>query len=345
MQTKKLLILIVTLATSIAAPAAVKKRVKLAKSEEENTRGTLAVLWQEPRDIASRSLYYGPGGLRDEPHGPFTFIKEDLKGTNPKFWIRDRDGVKWKVKLGAEARPETVATRLVWAVGYFTNEDYFLPVLRVDDMPRLRRRHAGRFIEPDGSMRNVRLKRDLDDEKKIAIWHWRNDPFQGTREWNGLRVMMALINNWDLKDENNGVYIEKQRPGAPDERVYMVTDLGASFGTAWLDRTHEKSKGNLLWYERTKFITALHGDRVNFEDPRRPAFVVLVNPHEFFSRLGLRWIGRKIPVEDAEWIGGLLAKLSDRQICEAFQAAGYSPREVRGFAAVVESRIAALNRL
>ncbi|HTR37660.1 MAG TPA: hypothetical protein VMH80_17255 [Bryobacteraceae bacterium] len=344
MHTKNLLIVIVAFATSLAAPAAVKKRVKHAKSAEENTRGTLAVLWQEPRDLTSRNLYFGPGGRRDEPHGPFTFIEEDLKGSNPKFSVRDRDGVKWKVKLGVEARPETVATRLVWAVGYFANEDYFLPVFRVDDMPPLERKHAGKFVEPDGSMRNVRLKREPDDEKKIGTWRWRNDPFSGTREWNGLRVLMALINNWDLKDINNSVYLLKGR-GAPDERVYMVSDLGASFGTAWLDRTHEKSKGNLSWYERTKFITAVHGDSVNFEDPRRPAFVVLVNPHEFFSRLGLRWIGRDIPRDDARWIGGLLAKLSERQVREAFEAAGYSPTEVHGFTSVVESRIAALNRL
>ncbi len=34
----------------------------------------------------------------------------------------------------------------------------------------------------------------------------RDDPFEDTREWNGLRVMMALMNNWDLKDENNAIY-------------------------------------------------------------------------------------------------------------------------------------------
>ena len=323
----------------------VKKKDKAAKPGEEITRNVLTVLWRNPDDIDARNLYFGPGGKEHEPHGPFTFIKEDLEGSNPKFNIRDRDGVVWKVKLGAEAKPETAATRLVWAAGYFANEDYFLPVLHVDDMPaHLQRKHADKFVEPDGSMRNVRLKREPKDEKKVATWHWRSDPFSGTRELDGLKVMMALINNWDLKDENNGVYDEK-RPGRPDERIYMVSDLGASFGTAWLDRTHEKSKGNLYWYSRTKFIKKVDGGFVDFEDPRRPALVVLVNPHEYFSRLGLRWIGRGIPRGDAKWIGGLLAKLSDQQIRDAFRAAGYSPQEVDGFASVVKSRIAELNRL
>lgn len=322
-----------------------KKKDKAAKAQEEITRNVLTVLWREPGDISTRNLYYGPGGRRREPHGPFTFVKEDLKGSNPKFTVRDRDGIKWKVKLGAEAKPETVATRLVWAVGYFTTDDYFLPRLHVEDMPaHLQRKHAGKFIQPDGSMLNVRLKREPDNAKKVGIWHWRDGPFAETRELNGLKVMMALINNWDLKDINNAIYDEK-RPGRRDERIYMVSDLGASFGTAWLDRTHEKSKGNLYWYSRTKFITHADGGLVDFEDPRRPAFVVLINPHEFFSRLGLTWIGRDVPRGDVKWMGSWLAKLSDTQIRDAFRAADYTPEQVEGFSSVVKARIAELNRL
>ena len=342
---KMLIVFVIVLSCSAGPAGAVKKKDKSAKSGEEITRNLLTVLWREPDDIAARNLYFGSGGEQHQPRAPFTFVKEDLEGSNPKFSVRDANGVRWKVKLGVEARPETAATRLVWAAGYFANDDYFLPSLRVDDMPaHLQRRHAEKFIQADGSMLNVRLKREPDDEKKVASWHWRNDPFSGTRELNGLKVMMALINNWDLKDENNGVYDEK-RPGRPDEHIYMVSDLGGTFGTAWLDRTHEKSKGNLDWYSRTRFIKKIHDGLVDFEDPGRPALVVLVNPHEFFSRLGLRWIGRDIPRADARWMGGLLAKLSDQQIRDAFRAAGYSPQQVDGFASVVKSRIVELNRL
>ena len=111
------------------------------------------------------------------------------------------------MKLGVEARPETVASRLVWAVGYFADEDYFLPVLRVEDMPKLRR--GENLVAPDGSILNVRLKRHQNDEKKISSWKWRDNPFALEREFNGLRVLMALMNNWDLKDTNNSVYEEK----------------------------------------------------------------------------------------------------------------------------------------
>ena len=341
----KVFVLLLLALAYLPAAGGVKKSHKAAKPAEEITRNILTVLWREPSDIRSRNLFFGSGGQEHQPEAPFRFVEEDLDGSNPKFTVRDRNGVKWKVKLGAEAQPETAATRLVWSVGYFTTEDYFLKSMRVDGMPEhLKRKHADRYIEPDRSVRYVRLKRDPDGEKKAGTWTWRRNPFSGTREWDGLRVMMALINNWDVKDLNNAI-LDQKRPGRPDERIYLVSDLGATFGTAWLDRTHEKSKGNLYWYSHTRFVTRRHGDDVDFEDPRRPAFVVLVNPHEFFSRLRLRWIGRDIPREDAQWMGGLLAELSDQQIRDAFRAAGYTPQEVEGFASVVKARIADLNRL
>lgn len=346
-KTKALAVLFVAVLLATPAAAAVKKKDKTANGKGEITGNELTVLWREPTDIASRNLFYGPGGKEHEPHSRFTYEKEDLDGSNPKFVVRDQDGAKWKVKLGAEARPETVASRLVWAVGYLTNEDYFLPELRVQEMPaHLQRKHADRFIEADHSMRNVRLKRYLEGEKKIGSWPWRDNPFAGTREENGLRVMMALINNWDLKDENNSIYEEK-RSGHPEghERFYMVSDLGASFGAWGLQRSDKTSKGNLECYLRYKFIKKTTPDYVDFEVPHRPAVVVLVNPHEFFSRLHLEWIGHHIPREDARWMGQLLGRLRPNQIRDAFRAAGYTPQEMEGFSAVVESRISQLTKL
>ena len=80
-----------------------------------------AVLWQEPADIASRDMIYGPGGQEHQPKAPFKFVKEDMNGTSPKFVVTDADGTKWKVKLGLEAHPETAANRLVYAAGYYAD--------------------------------------------------------------------------------------------------------------------------------------------------------------------------------------------------------------------------------
>jgi hypothetical protein len=302
------------------------------------------VLWRDPTDIASRNLFFGPGGEAHQPHTTLTFLKEDSDGTNPKFIVQDQDGVQWSVKLGVEARPETVASRMVWAVGYFTNEDYFLPDLQVLDMPP----HLNRgreLVGSNGTLHNVRLKRYLKGEEKIGHWHWRQDPFSGTRELNGLRVMMALINNWDLKDVNNAIYEESDGAGGAPERIYMVSDLGAAFGTTGIRETHAKSKGNFDSYSRSSFISKVTPRYVDFTVPSRPSFVFLFNPWAFCSRLRLRWIGRQVLREDMQWMGGLLARLSAGQIRDAFRAAGYSPQETESFAAVVEARIARLNHL
>ena len=300
------------------------------------------VLWSNPTDIASRDLYFGPGGKAHEPHTTYTFVGEDREGTNPKFDVRDENGTKWKVKLGLEVKPEVAATRLLWAAGYFADEDYFLSDLRVENMQRLKR--GEKLIAPDGTMHNVRLKRYSKSEKKIATWEWRNNPFSGTREFNGLRVMMALMNNWDLKTENNAVFEEKGAAQGNRSR-YVVNDLGATFGTAGITLPLKRAKGNLREYSRSKFIKHLKPQYVDFNVPARPSLWLLVWPKRFIMRMRLPSIGHHIPRADARWVGQLLSELSKEQIRQAFRAAGYSPQEVEEFAGVVEERITELNQL
>lgn len=296
------------------------------------------ILWREPADIASRDLLYGPGGAKDQPDGPFEFVKEDLHGTNPKLVIRDADGVKWKLKFGEESRPETAASRLVWAAGYFADEDYFLPDLVIKKMPSTLHR-GEKYVEPDGLSHNARLKRYLEGEEKFGSWKWKENPFTGTRELNGLRVMMALINNWDLKDVNNTVY---EHDG---NQIYLVSDLGATFGSTGRGVTRADSKGNLDVYTESKFIAKVTPMFVDFNAPSRPALIHIFEVSEYASRVNMEWIGKNIPIEDARWIGKILAGLSPEQIQAAFGAAGFSPKETAGFSAIVESRIAELNKL
>lgn len=314
---------------------------KPRENESANPKRTDSILWRDPTDLTTRNLIYGIGGKEHEPHGPFTFVKEDLDGTNPKFVATDSDGVKWKVKLGVEAQPETAAARLVWAVGYMTNEDYFLPDIQVRNLPPALKR-GQKEVQPGGNIFNVRLKRDeKKEEQKIGTWKWRENPFTGTRELNGLRVMMAMINNWDLKDANNAIYQE----GKDGPKVYMVSDLGASFGSTGLGFSHADSKGNLEYYSRSEFLSKVTPLKVDFIAPTRPNMITVFNPHEFISRVDMRWIGKQIPRADVTWIASILARLSPAQIRDAFRAAGYSPEDVEGFAAVVERRIFLIKKL
>lgn len=327
----------------LASPAARawEKKDKAANESGEITGAP--VLWREPGDIASKNLLDGSGGKEHAPTGVMTFLKEDEAGTNAKFDVKDENGVKWKLKLGAESKPEPVAARFVWAVGYFTPDDYYLPTVQVKGLPSHVKR-GQKWIDPDGTMHDVRLKRYADGEKKVGVWEWRHNPFTDTRELNGLRVVMALINNWDLKDANNAI-LRKKHSEQGAETVYLISDLGATFGTTNFEPNHEKAKGNLESYEKSKFIRNVDRGVVDFDNPKKPSTIVAFNPKEYVGRMNLEWIGRNIPVADAKWMGSLLAKLTPEQIRDAFRAGGYAPEEVEAFAVVVESRIAELNKL
>jgi hypothetical protein len=265
-------------------------------------------------------------------------VAEELDGSSPKFVVRDTNGQKWKVKLGLEARPETVCTRLVWAAGYFADEDYFVRELKVTGLPL--RLHRGRqFVGPDGLVHNARLKRENSGEKKIGKWQWRRDAFAGTRELNGLRVLMAVVNNWDLKDVNNAIY----QAGA--ERIYMISDLGASFGSAGRTWPRPRAKDNLASYSQSQFIHRVTPETVDFAVPARPQWVFWVDPPATLRRVHLEWIGKNVPRRDAKFIGKLLARISPQQLRDAFRAGGYSPEETEEFARLVQQRISALTDL
>jgi hypothetical protein len=318
-----------------AAPAESLKSENTSSEADETAPALPPVLWRHPGDIAARDLRYGPGSEERLPKGSLRFLKEELGGAEPKFDVEDEQGVRWRVKPGWEARPETAATRLLWAVGYFADEDYFLPEASVAGMPKLTR--GQEHVSPDGLVRNARWER-REGRNKIGSWNWSKNPFVGTKELNGLRVMMALMNNWDIKDANNAIYEE-----SGVEHRYLVSDIGATFGRS--GNTFRRTKDNLKHYRESKFIretTATHVD-----------FFLASEPHPLNAVIFPHWIGLRkrekvvkgIPREHARWIGQLLSQLSEAQIRDCFRAAGYSPEEVDGFTAELQERIQALNQL
>jgi hypothetical protein len=302
-----------------------------------------AVLWTDPGDIRARNLYWGAGGEEHQPKLPVEFVKEDTGGTNPKFDVRDSADHKWKAKLGLEAKPETAASRLLWAVGYTSNENYLFHELQVENLPPTLHR-GQQLVGKGGSVSDVRLQRPPHGFKKSGDWNWRHNPFYGTREFNGLRIMMALIANWDLKDDNNAI-LENEKEPAP--KIYEVTDVGTAFGTVGKSYTNKLSKKNLPAYQRARLISHVHSDYVDLNFPKRPPIAELFEFQWifFFHQVHMRWVGKHIPRADAKWIGSLLAQLTPDQIHDAFRAAGYSPEEIDAYSQAVLARIKELNDL
>jgi hypothetical protein len=296
------------------------------------------VIWTNPGDIRSRDLFAGPVDKNERPQPPFRFDGEDSNGNSPKFDVKDGRGEKWKVKVGVEARPEIVATRLLWAVGYFTNENYFVNDLRVEGMPKQLTR-GNEYVDKAGEVFQARLQRKPGKDHKP--WSWRKNPFTGTREFNGLRVMMALLNNWDLKDENNARYKDKDS----GKEIYYVSDVGSTFGTSGKSYSDQGSKSNIEAYSHTKFISKVTPEYVDFNFPTHPALYHIFNAPYFIGQMRNRWVGKKIPVQDVKWIASLLNQLSPAQIEDAFRAAAYSPEQIQAFSAALQARIAELSKL
>jgi hypothetical protein len=241
-------------------------------------------------------------------------LKEEKGGYSKKYRIRDGAGHEWVAKIGKEAQSETSAVRLLWGLGYETEVNYLVP--RVT-------------IPGKGTFTNVRFEARPDEWKRVGEWKWKQNPFVSTPEYKGLKIMMALINNWDLKDSNNVLIEVPGRRGT--ELRYVISDLGATFGHAstvpliWrFTRSRNKPKD----YANSDFLEKVKGNRVEL--------------HYGGKNRGLM---KDITVEDAIWIANLLSQLSDQQLRDAFRAANYRPDQIDLLTRVVRARTNQLVRL
>lgn len=309
------------LGTYVAVPPARADQEML----EEGMNGQ-PVLWQEPTDLEKRDLFYGIGGRQGAPNptDKFLFKGRDPHGMSEKIFVEDQRDRRWTAKFGLEARPETVATRIVWAAGFHVDQDYFLRRAWIE----------GRNFEA----RDVRFERDDDGFKKVARWSWHANPFVGTRELDGLKVLMALLNNFDLKSENNKIVRPGKKSGRdPNKLIYYVSDLGATLGTTgyWFTQNPigglfgAGTKGIPENFAAHPFIDGVKNCEVLFHNKRSLAKQALAG----------------VKVDNARWMGDLLARLSDKQFADAFRAGGFDERETAIYLAALRDRIRQLQDL
>jgi len=296
------------------------KHDKAKKHEKPIPQGT-SVLWREPVDITSRDLYWGAGGKAMWPDlRRVTLIKKEPGGYSTKYRVRDASGHEWVAKIGKEAKAETAAVRLMWAVGYFSDINYLVPSVRIEGLNK--------------TFENVRFGARPKEVKRIAGWKWADNPFIGKREFQGLKIMMALLNNWDIKDSNNKILVVRNEGPGENELHYIVSDLGGTFGKVYkIPRIlrifiFKPDRNNPKAYVKTHLVKNVKDGRVHF--------VYSSKRSNLF---------KDITVADAQWISGWLSRLSDRQIEDAFRAANYNPDEVRMMTEGVRRRIRELVEL
>ncbi|HZF38150.1 MAG TPA: hypothetical protein VE715_04975 [Blastocatellia bacterium] len=324
-------LVVVIVAFGFMAPAAAQKEKahKEEKAPKAPKVGT-PVIWSDPGAVEDMDFVGGIGGKANAPKPPFTFLEESMSGTNPKVRVSDAKGAEWTVKFGSEVNAETFATRVAWAAGYYVEPDYFVPSGKIEKLGPTER--AKKFIKPDGGFTDARFEarrekgvKKLDAEQS---WSWMENPFVGTKELNGLKVIMMLVSNWDNKDvrdisrgSNTAIFQTKTGLGLEDR--YLITDWGGSMGKWGGYVTREKWDCNGFRGQTKEFVKGVKGDQVEFG---------YSGQHSTSFKEGIR-------IDDVKWVAQYLGRITDNQLRAGLQASGASSQEVECFTQSLRDRI------
>jgi hypothetical protein len=273
-----------------------------------------ATLWERPTDLAARDTYFGPWGREYAPNpvDTYTFVERKHTGVNLGMTVVDSKGREWSVKqpypggMDDESPVEIAVSRLLAAVGYHQPPVYYLPSFRLKD-------DWGTHVEPGG---RFRLK--LEQLKDVGMWAWDENPFIGSKPYQGLLVMLMMFNDTDLKNSNNSLY--ERHVGGKVEKLYVVRDVGASLGDL---NAVAPRKGHPEAFERTPFILGVNNQHVD------------LNVGRWYTKL----VRDRITVDDVRWASELLAQLSDRQWRDAFRAGGFEPNAANRFIKKLSEKI------
>jgi hypothetical protein len=293
-----------------------------------------AVLWRQPGRLTTADWTWGPGGEARAPRAPFEYVEEDFKGTNPKIKVRDANGQHWTVKFGGEGHSDVFATRLLFAVGYEAQASYFVRSGMIAGVHDLKR--AKPFLGKRGEFAYARFK--LHDSKRVTRvdgmdWSWTENPFVGTHELNGLKILMMLMSNWDAKDARDGkgsntAIYSKSGPGEA-ELSYAFDDWGATFG---------KWGG---FFSRDKW------DAQGYSAESR---VFVSTPDGRTIRWGYRGkhgsdLTKGIGIEDVRWLLTYLNGVTDEDLRAGLLASGATNGDTEIFARAIRGRITQLQHL
>lgn len=313
-----------------------RSTLRIRRAGEQPIHSVTAVIWRDPGRVESLDLAAGPGGADGEPTRPFTFVEELFTGSRPGVAVRDARGRTWRIKWGDEVQVEALATRLAWAAGYFVETTYFVPSGSIQGAGQLQR--AAKCVDAGGRFANARF--ELDEGGVIKhfdehSWAWNDNPFVGTRELNGLKLVMMWLSNWDAKDVrdvalgSNTAIFEYSRADGRREARYLIIDWGGALGR-W---------GNIV--QRGRW------DAAGFED--QTAQLVQGVDGEFvkwgYSGQRTADITGGIRVSDVAWLLGYLDRLQPQQIAAAVAASGGTREEQETFTRALLARLARLREV
>jgi hypothetical protein len=285
---------------------------------------TKVVLWTYPGNPATYDLGGTAGSGVNLPKPPFRFVREDPSGTQLKVFVRDGSGAEWNVKFGFEAKTESFAWRLVRACGYFAEPNFLVESGRIEGMGPLRR--SDTTLHADGQFINGRFQwRDPHYHFLKHAWSWQNNPFRGTSQLAGLKILIMLVSNWDNKDSSNdgpNTALFRHR----DELIYTFTDWGAGLGK-WGHLTGQNNwRCEDFTAQNSQFIQGVKGGHVVFgyEGGHQADFQNDIRP------------------KDVAWLLKYLGRITDDQLRAGLKSAGATPDEQECFTKALRSRMEAL---
>ncbi|MDQ3212312.1 MAG: hypothetical protein M3Q85_06545 [Acidobacteriota bacterium] len=295
------------------------------------------VLWRDPGDVPHLDMIAGPGGPGSAPAPPFRFLEEHATGSQPCVSVRDARHRIWRVKWGEEVRSENVAVRLAWACGYFAETTYFIASGVIEGAKELQRARnclddECRFVEARFELEDPAVRKMFEEHS----WAWNDNPFVGTRELHGLKILVMLLSNWDTKDRrdvargSNTAIFEHRISRGRHEARYLITDWGGSMGR-W--------GGNI--------VTRARWDPAGFV-AQTPQFVAGIDQDlVIFGYAGQRTadVSTGIRTTDVAWLYRYLGRITDGQLRAALEASGANDEDNAAFAESLRERILQLGRV
>ena len=308
----------------------VRGMVQVWRAPDRPLYSVQAVIWRHPGDVSRLDLAAGPGGPEGAPRPPFRFIEEHFTGSQPCVSVRDAHGLVWRIKWGDEVNAEALATRLAWAAGYFVETTYFVAKGRVEGATDLQR--AATCVDANCEFRDARFELDEQGVTKHFeehSWAWNDNPFVGTRELNGLKIVMMWLSNWDAKDvrdvargSNTAIFEYPLASGLREAR-YLITDWGGAFGRWGSVVRRGRWDCHAFEAETPSFVAGVDGDFVRFG----------------YTGQRTADIAEGIRVSDVQWLLQALGALTEAQIAAAVEASGGTPEEVTVFSRALRARL------
>lgn len=309
---------------------------RIRRAGPRRLRATRHRIWREPTLADLSDLRFGPGGRQGVPKPPFKFVEEHLTGSQPCVAVRDDDDRLWRVKWGDEAKPEAFAVRFAYALGYFAEVTHYVPHGVIEEAVDLQR--ARHCLGEDGTFHGARF--ELEDRSVRMFfdehsWAWDDNPFLGTPQLHGLKIVNMLLSNWDTKDRrdvsrgSNTAIFEHRVSRRVREARYLIVDWGGAMGR-WGSNVVSRGRWDVEGFEA-----------------QTPGFVTgVTDGFVGFGYQGQRTaeIARGITVEDAAWVYSYAGRLSEVALRGGLDASDATAEEAARFARAFMARIQQIGR-